>query len=206
MRIQPAADFGWASCVTLCRDCLAGEPSPPWGTVRLTRNARSIQRISWPGSDPWVYRLDVASLITPEHVLEAAEIVADSLAVHVAQDWSGRAGPLEWDVERTVTHMVAAPAKYTLYLAARSEKFIALTISKWPDATHHELVASIRPIARGLAAVAKWVPADTRAFHADGPTDVNGFLAMACVELLVHADDALQGLGSRLDPPEDLAS
>jgi len=161
--------------------------------------------MSWPSSDPWVYRLDVGNLIGPEHVLEAAEIVADSLAVHAARDWSVRAGPLEWDVERTVTHMVAAPAKYTLYLAARSEKFIALTISKWPDATHHELVASIRPIARGLAAVAKWVPGDTRAFHADGPTDVNGFLAMACVELLVHADDALQGLGSRLEPPEDLA-
>jgi hypothetical protein len=28
---------------------------------------------------------------------------------------------------------------------------------------------------------------------------------MACAELLVHADDALQGLRSRLEPPEDLA-
>jgi hypothetical protein len=147
----------------------------------------------------------VGNLITPEHVLEAAEIVADSLAVYVGRDWSVRAGPLAWDVERTVTHLVAAPAKYTLYLASRSEEFIALMISKWPDATQRELVASIRPIARGLAAVAAWVPADTRAFHVDGLTDVNGFLAMACVELLVHADDALQGFGSRLEPPEDLA-
>lgn len=144
-------------------------------------------------------------LITPEHVLEAAEIVADSLAVHVARDWSVRAGGLEWDVERTVTHMIAAPAKYTLYLASQSADFIALTISKWPDATHEELVASIRPIARGLAAVAGWVPSDTRAFHADGLTDVHGFLTTACVELLVHADDALQGLGNRLEPPDDLA-
>ena len=155
--------------------------------------------------DRWVYRLDVGNLITPEHVLEAADIVADSLGVHVAQDWSVRAGPLEWDVERTVTHMVAAPAKYTLYLASQSEEFIAITITKWPDATHNELVASIRPIAIGLAAVARSVPVGTRAFHADGPTDAPGFLAIACVELLVHADDALQGLGSRLEPPEDLA-
>jgi hypothetical protein len=140
-------------------------------------------------------------LITPAHVLEAADIDADSLAVHVARDWSVPAGPLEWDVGRPVTHMVAAPAKYTLYLASRSQEFIALTISKWPDATYHELVASIRPIARRLAAVAEWVPAGIRAFHADGPTDVNGFLALACVELLVRADDALQGLGSRLEPP-----
>ena len=144
-------------------------------------------------------------MITPEHVLESAEIVADSLAVHVARDWSVRAGPLEWDVERTITHMVAAPAKYTLYLASASPQFIAVTISKWPDATHDELVAAVRPIARGLAAIAGWVPADTRAFHGRGPTDVGGFLSMACVELLVHADDALQGLGSRLEPPDDLA-
>jgi hypothetical protein len=144
-------------------------------------------------------------VITPQHVLESAEIVADSLAVHTARDWSVRAGPLEWDVERTITHMVAAPAKYTLYLASGSPEFIAVTISKWPDATHDELVAAVRPIARGLAAIAGWVPAETTAFHADGPTDVDRFLAMACVELLVHADDALQGLGSRLEPPDDLA-
>lgn len=49
------------------------------------------------------------------------------------------------------------------------------------------------------------MPAGTRAFHADEPTDVNGFLSLACVELLVHADDALQGLGSRLVPAGDLA-
>jgi hypothetical protein len=144
-------------------------------------------------------------VITPEHVLESAEIVADSLTVHATRDWSVRAGPLEWDVERTVTHMVAAPAKYTLYLASASPEFIAVAVSKWPDATHAELVAAVRPIARGLAAIARCVPADTRAFHADGPTNVNGFLALACLELLVHADDALQGLGSRLEPPDDLA-
>ena len=72
----------------------------------------------------------MGNLITPQHVLEAGEIVADSLAVHVARDWLVRAGPLEWDVERTVTHMVTAPAKYTLYVASQSEEFIALRISK----------------------------------------------------------------------------
>jgi len=131
-------------------------------------------------------------------VLGSAEIVAGSLAVHVARDWSVRAGPLEWDADRTVTHLIAAPAKYTLYLASLSSEFVALAISKWPDATHEELVASIRPVARGLAAVAGWVPAGATAFHASGPSDAKGFLARACVELLVHADDALQGFGCRL--------
>jgi len=135
----------------------------------------------------------------------AAADVADALAPHLDRDWSVRAGPLRWDVEATVVHLIGAPAKYTLYLASRSPTFIALAVEKFSGATHAELHASIRPVAEGLATVARSVPPSVRAFHAAGPTDAAGFLAMACVELLVHADDALRGLDDRLHPPADLA-
>lgn len=136
--------------------------------------------------------------------MAAAGIVAEALAPHLERDWSVRAGSLEWDVEATIVHLIGAPAKYTLYLASRSPTFIPLAVEKFSRATHAELHASIRPIAEGLATVASSVPDAVHAFHAEGPTDASGFLGMACVELLVHADDALRGLDDRLHPPDEL--
>lgn len=39
-----------------------------------------------------------------------------------------------------------------------------------------------------------------------GAPDPSGFAAMACAELLVHTDDALRGLSTRLDAPPALAA
>ena len=101
--------------------------------------------------------------------------------------------------------MIGATAKYTLYLASGSQAFIGLTCSRFEDATHAELLQSIRPVAAGLANVARWVPPGTMAFHADGLWDADTFVGRACVELLVHSYDAVQGLGGSFEPPEDLA-
>jgi hypothetical protein len=49
--------------------------------------------------------------------------------------------------------MVGATAKYTQYLASRCERFIALSVTRWPDATNTEVIDSIVPVAEGLAAV-----------------------------------------------------
>ncbi len=142
--------------------------------------------------------------IEPAHLLSVADIVHGALIPHVDDDWSVKAGPLEWDVERTITHMIGATAKYTLYLASASKIFIALTCSRFEDAGHAELLASIKPVATALANVAGWTPPGTTGFHARGQTTGEGFLSMACVELLIHTDDALRGMGDRLHPPDDL--
>ncbi len=111
-----------------------------------------------------------------------------------------RAGTLDWDVERTITHMIGATAKYTLYLASRSDHFIAMYLARWLDATNQEILASIAPVAAGLAAVAGRIPPDVRAYHVSGPTDAPGFIGKACVELLVHTDDVPAGYGIRSLP------
>src|SRR5580693_7414777 len=131
----------------------------------------------------------------PDDVVAAAATVEAALRPVAGRDGSVRAGPLEWDVEQTITHMIGAVAKYTLYLASRCEHFIGLSVTRWPDATHEEIVDSIVPVATGLATVATMTPPEVRAYHVSGPSSASDFVARACVELLVHSDDALSGLG-----------
>jgi hypothetical protein len=142
--------------------------------------------------------LPAADLIAAASVAEAA------LRPVVGRDWSVQAGPLEWDVEATITHMIAATAKYTLYLASRCEHFIGLAVTRWPDATNEEIIDSLVPVATGLANVAAATPPGARGFHAAGPSTAADYVGRACVELLVHTDDALTGLGVAFAPPPDL--
>lgn len=135
----------------------------------------------------------------------AAAVTAEAALRPVAdRDWSARAGPLDWDVEQTITHMIGAAAKYTLYLASRCGHFLALSMTRWPDATNEEVIDSVVPVAAGLAAVAAITPPGVRAYHVTGPSTAADYVGRACVELLVHTDDALGGLGVAFAPPADL--
>jgi hypothetical protein len=140
----------------------------------------------------------------PDDVVAAASVAEAALRPVAGRDWSVQAGPLEWDVERTITHLIGAPAKYTLYLASRCEHFIALAMTRFPDATNEEVIDSVVPVATGLAAVAAVTPPGTRAFHVTGPSSAADYVGRACVEILVHTDDALTGLGVAFAPPADL--
>jgi uncharacterized protein (TIGR03083 family) len=143
-------------------------------------------------------------MLVPDDVVAAAATVEAALRPLADRDWSVQAGPLEWDVEQTITHMIGATAKYTLYLASRCEHFIGLSVTRWPDATNEEVIDSVVPVATGLAAVAAATPPDVRAFHVTGPSGPAAYVGRACVELLVHTDDALSGLNVAFTPPADL--
>jgi hypothetical protein len=142
--------------------------------------------------------------LMPDDVITAAATAEAALRPVAGRDWSVRAGSLDWDVERTITHMIGATAKYTLYLASRCEHFIALSVTRWPDASNEEIIDSIVPVATGLAAVAAVTPPDVRAYHLTGPSSAAGYVGRACVELLMHTDDALSGLGVAFAPPAAL--
>ena len=146
--------------------------------------------------------------VRPEHVVRAAELATATLAPHAEHgaDWSVRAGDLEWDVETTVAHFTGALAKETLYLAARSTRFIAINPSKFRDATPAELVRSIVPAAQALANTALASPPGALAYHNTGMTDAEGYLAMGCSEVLVHTWDACRGLGIDFGGSDELAA
>jgi hypothetical protein len=109
-------------------------------------------------------------VLTPDDAVAAAVTVESALRPVAGRDWSVQAGPLEWDVEQTITHMLGATAKYTLYLASRCQHFIGLTVRRWPDATNDEVIDSVVPVATGLAAVAAVTPPGVRAYHVAGPS------------------------------------
>ena len=142
--------------------------------------------------------------LRPADAIAAARTAEAALRPVIDRDWSVRAGPLEWNVEQTITHMIAAAAKYTLYLASQSRRFIGLSISRWPDATNEEVIDSLVPVATGLANVAMVTPPDVRAYHVTGPSTAAEYVGRGCVELLVHTGDALAGLGVDFAPPADL--
>jgi hypothetical protein len=137
-------------------------------------------------------------------LIAAGQAAETALRPVIARDWSVRAGPLEWDVGQTITHMIGGTAKYTLYLASRCEHFIGVAVSRWPDATNEEVIDSLVPVATGLAAVAQVTPPDVRAYHVTGPSSAADYIGRACVEILVHTDDALTGFGVAFGPPADL--
>ena len=70
-------------------------------------------------------------MLAPDDVVAAAATAQAALRPVIGRDWSVRAGTLDWDVEQTITHMIGATAKYTLYLASRCEHFIGLSVTRW---------------------------------------------------------------------------
>lgn len=109
-------------------------------------------------------------------------------------------------METTVVHFIGALAKESLYLSSQSNRFIAVGMGKFRDATPTELVGSIAPAAQALANVARSTPKGVLAYHATGMTDAEGYLAMGCAEVLVHTWDACCGLGVEFVGPPDLAA
>lgn len=146
----------------------------------------------------------MAESIHPDDVVRAAQYVVGALRPGFGRDWSVRAGRLDWDVDFTVTHIASALAKYTLYLASRSTRFLAIRPDRWPDASMSEQLDAIAGAARALANVAETSPPGARAFHANGMFDAEGYVSLGCVETLVHGHDAASGLGLPFDPPDDL--
>jgi uncharacterized protein (TIGR03083 family) len=142
--------------------------------------------------------------IRPDSVEAAAAAVIAALEPGIDADWSVKAGDLEWSVDRTISHMTGAPAKYALYLSSRSTRYVAVTVSPAEDATRRERLEAIEGCAAALAGVAATAPRDAFGYHVTGMQNAEQFLARACYELLVHTYDVTRGLGLPYEPPEEL--
>lgn len=130
--------------------------------------------------------------------------VATALEPAVGREWSVRAGQLEWSVEYTLEHIAGALSKYTLYLASRSSEFIAVRVASWPEASQRERIDAISSLGRSLGHVADATPPDVRAFHASGLFDREGYVALGCLEALIHGWDVAVGLELDFGPPNEL--
>jgi hypothetical protein len=142
--------------------------------------------------------------IPPSSVEAAAAVVVGALQPGIDADWSVRAGDLEWSVDRTIAHTMGAPAKYAFYLSSRSTRYVAVRVMPALDATRQERLEAIEGCAAAFAGVAATAPGDAFGFHVSGMRNADGFLTMACEELLVHTYDITCGLGLPYEPPEEL--
>lgn len=143
--------------------------------------------------------------VSPDHVHRAAAICRAALGPATEADWSVPAGPLSWACRDTLDHISDALGFYCGQLATRAA-------GPRPRFRNGDQVSSVPHLldavdsgAAMLAAIATATPSSVRAHHRMGRSDPEGFLAMACEEILVHAWDIGKGLGIEVRVPDDLA-
>jgi hypothetical protein len=140
-----------------------------------------------------------------DNVREAVEVCASALRPHLAEDWSVPVPGLDFTVASVVAHATMGPLWYALDAWAGPTDSAGFELSVKADATPAALLAGLVQASMACAGSLDAMPADLRGYHPMGSPDRSGFAAMACAELLVHTDDALRGLGSRLDAPRSSA-
>jgi hypothetical protein len=144
--------------------------------------------------------------VAADDLVGALDAVRGCLGPVVDRSWAAPAGSLRWDVATTVTHMAAACGRYALSLASLTVRPLALRTERQPGSTPTELVDTLEATVRALSAVVAAAPPGARAYHSMGMADAEGFVAMACTELLVHCGDVATGFGVAFEPPDELCS
>ncbi|MEV6839652.1 hypothetical protein AB0N17_35025 [Streptomyces sp. NPDC051133] len=152
--------------------------------------------------------------------------LAVRLAVTVLREappaaWEGKAGSLEWDCWETVEHLSDDLFAYAAQLGPSTPPLDGEVPFVWEsrrpggpaNAIHADRAAGPAGLlqvleASGalLVAMVRTTPSQTRAHHAFGVSDPEGFAAMGIVETLVHTHDLAQGLGLAWHPPADLCA
>jgi uncharacterized protein (TIGR03083 family) len=138
-------------------------------------------------------------------VLQAASQCRAFLGGTVDRDWTRRIPGMEWTVAQAVAHIGEGLLWYATDLAAGPRELSAMNLRVRPETAPPDLVAMLGSYATVLARVIDGAAPGARGWHPYGLADTSGFAAMACDELLVHADDAARGLGLRFTPSAGLS-
>lgn len=156
------------------------------------------------GSTPFAPTWD-APAVTSADLRAAARRFRETLDPALDRDWSVPAGALSLSCRDVLDHTAAGVAYYAGQLATRSP-VRRIPLRDREDALPAAgLVEVVETAAIVLTAVAEASPPDARAYHVLGRADPEAFLAMAGVEILVHAWDVAQGLRLPMDPPAGVA-
>jgi uncharacterized protein (TIGR03083 family) len=147
----------------------------------------------------------VDPLLTVDDLLRAAALCRETLAPALDEDWTARAGDLNWTCQRTLDHIVDTLFFYAVMLATRATVRPAMPRNGDPARSPRELLEVVEAAAAVLADVVRAAPPEARGFHPAGLTDPEGFVALGCEEVLIHTDDIAAGLGRRFEPPAELA-
>ena len=146
--------------------------------------------------------------VTAEDLIRVVGVCTTALQQTDDADWSARAGDLDWDCRHTLDHLANVALFYAVHLASRATRRLPLPRNGDPTLALPELFSVVAGSANVLAEVARAAPPTARGFHPAGMADAEGFLAMACAEILVHTHDIARGLGlqDQPRPPADLVA
>jgi hypothetical protein len=140
-----------------------------------------------------------------DELVTVVDLAVTTLGEVTDRDWSVPAGTLEWSCWQTADHLVDCVFSYALQFAARADDgwLEVQELHAMPSATPTVLVQALGAVGEMLAAVLRAAPLGAVASDGVAPLGVADWAARAIYEVLVHAHDVLDGLGVRLEPPEE---
>lgn len=148
--------------------------------------------------------MSVRKPVTSSDLRDAASQCASWVLRVDPAPWDKQAYGLEWIRSRTISHIDDALAFYSRSLAGRNTENPGV---RGPVLQEGSIEASARQIEAGaevLVRVSDGTPEGVRTFSPTGQPDAEGFLAMACVEIMVHGYDAVAGTEAEFDPDDGL--
>jgi uncharacterized protein (TIGR03083 family) len=140
-----------------------------------------------------------------DDIRHALDVCAAALRPRLGEDWTAPVPGLDFTVSSVITHATLSTLWYALDTWAGATDSAGFELSVAADTPPPALLAGLTQSARVCAGSIASAPPELRGYHPFGSPDRSGFAAMACAELLVHTDDALRGLGTRLTAPGELA-
>lgn len=141
--------------------------------------------------------------------LRAATVWATNLLVPLAgRDWTVPCGDTEYTCRRTLNHLADCMLFYAGALATRATRWAPDIRHGAPDETSvPQLLRAFEGAATILAVVTDEADASVRAHHPAGMPDPEGFAAMGCDEVLVHAYEIATSVGAPpAEVPDELAA
>lgn len=142
--------------------------------------------------------------VTSADLRSSAALCTNSLRRLDPDLWDKLAYGLEWTRSKTAAHIADSLDFYGGDLAMRSQEHLESGGLHYQEGSVEAAAGQIDFSAASLARVADATPDTVRAFHPTGMADKEAFLAMGCVEILLHGYDALVSTDAEFDPDNDL--
>ena len=142
--------------------------------------------------------------VTSDDLRAAATLCTSSLRRLDPDLWNKLAYGLDWTRSKTAAHIADSLDFYCGDLALRSEEHLESGGLHYQEGSVAAAAGQIDFSAASLARVADATPDSVRAFHPTGMADKEAFLAMGCVEILLHGYDTVVGTDAEFDPDNGL--
>ncbi|UUU30350.1 hypothetical protein JIX56_10805 [Streptomyces sp. CA-210063] len=162
---------------------------------------------------------DGDSTVDGEDVRQVVALAVETLRRAASRDWEAAAGPLDWTCWETLEHLADDLFTYAARFGLATPPLSSLLPFRTSSdrsggpanvffveraAGPEGLLTVVEACGGLLASVLRTAPSTTVAHHVFGPSDPEGFAAMAVVETVVHTQDIAEGLGLEWSPPQEL--